>query len=62
MTISSGSPTFWKVAWIVNLLEDDPGQVIHALTEMLADTPVEQRLDLMRAIDNEVARRQGIKP
>ena len=26
MTISSGSPTFWKVAWIVNLLEDDPAR------------------------------------
>ena len=29
---------------------------------MLADTPAEDRLDLMRAIDNEVARRHGIKP
>jgi hypothetical protein len=51
--------TDWQpqAVWIVNLLEHDPAQVIHALAEMMQDTPVDQRLDLMRAIDNEVVRR-----
>ena len=47
----------WAV-WIVNLLEHDPGQVLHALRDLMEQTPVDQRLDLMRAIDAEVVRRQ----
>ena len=46
----------WAV-WIVNLLEYDPGQVIHALAELMEQTPVDERLDLMRTIDAEVLRR-----
>jgi len=46
----------WAV-WIVNLLEHDPGQVIHALADLMEQTPVDERLNLMRAIDAEVLRR-----
>ena len=51
----------WAV-WIVNLLEHDPGQVIHALADLMEQTPVDERLDLMRAIDAEVVRRQPLHP
>jgi len=43
--------------WIVNLLETDPGQVLQALAVMMRDTPIDQRLPLMEAIEAETVRR-----
>jgi len=45
------------VVWIVNLLEHDPGQVIHALVDVLDQIPEDQRLYFMRKLDREVVRR-----
>jgi len=46
--------------WIVNLLEEDPGQVIHALAVMMRHTPVDERLDLMDEIEAETIRRMPL--
>jgi len=43
--------------WVVNLLEQDPGQVIRCLREIMEHTPVDERLDLMRQIEAETVRR-----